>query len=84
MSRIPGAKVSVGVPPPSLSLGLNADDWKSFQFHFHDFASLDSRRGHRVDSPTFVCNGHQWRLGVFPGGNVEAIGGNISIYLHML
>jgi len=59
-------------------------EWKTFQFHFHDFANLSTTKGHFVASPKFTCNRHQWELCVFPGGANEAAEGQVSVYLRHL
>lgn len=77
-------KVSVGCPPPPSSLGLSGDEWKSFQFHFHDFAALSTTRSHYIDSPEFTSSGHQWQLKVHPGGDGGAVEGQVSVFLYYL
>ena len=81
MPRIKEANVSVGCPPSSSGSG---EEWKSFQFHFHDFANLATTKDHCVASPRFTCNGHQWELRVYPGGASEATEGNVSVKLKHL
>ena len=56
----------------------------SFQIHFHNFANLSTTRNHSIASPEFTCYGHQWQLGVYPGGDSDAAEGNVSIYLRHL
>ena len=74
-------KVSVGCPrEPS----CEDEDWKSFMFHFHDFTNLSTTRDDFILSPEFTCNGHQWILVVYPGGNSDAADGEVSIYLEHL
>ena len=53
----------------------------SFRIHFHDFANLSTTRGHRIASPEFTCNGHQWELRVYPGGDSDTAEGQVSVYL---
>ena len=67
MSRIIDGKVSLGRT--------------SFQFRFNDFAALDSTKNHYILSPKFTYNGHQWQLGIYPGGDSEADEGDVSAYL---
>ena len=76
--RIIEANVSVGYPPSSSGSG---EEWTSFQFHFDDFANLATTKNHYVASPKFICNGHQWRLKVYPGGDSNAEEGKVSAYL---
>ena len=73
-------KVSVGCPPPSSS----PEEWKSFQFHIHDFANLSTTKGHWIASPEFTCNGRQWELRVYPGGSEYAADGKVSVFLTQL
>eukprot|EP00986_Skeletonema_menzelii_P015449 scaffold11756_cov151-Skeletonema_menzelii.AAC.14 len=81
--RIRDAKVSVGCPLPSSS--GSGEEWKSFQFHFHDFANLTTTKKLFIASPEFSCNGHQWQLHIYSGGNHAAEGeGNVSAFLHHL
>ena len=60
------------------------EDWKSFMFHFHDFANLSTTTDHWITSPQFTCSGHQWELEVYPGGDSSADEGKVSFYLHHL
>ena len=73
---IEDAQVSVGCPLSSSSASV-----KSFQFHIHDFASLSAAEGDYIVSPKFTCNGCQWEVWVYPGGNYLAEEGNLSVYL---
>ena len=81
MSRQIEGKVSVGRPPPSSS-----EEWISFQFHIHDFASLSTTTDHYIASPEFTCKGHQWELLVYPGGKSDAAAarGKVSACLQHL
>ncbi len=78
--RIERAEVSVGccTLPSSPVCG---EEWNTFKFHFHDFANLSTEEDHFVASPKFICNGHQWELCVFPGGDDGAAEGKVSAYL---
>jgi hypothetical protein len=80
--RIEG-KVSVGGPPPPSS-SPSVKEWKSFQFHFHNFATLLSTTNHFIASPVITCNGHQWLLGLYPGGEDRATEGYVSAFLSYL
>jgi hypothetical protein len=80
--RIEG-KVSVGGPPPPSS-SPSGGEWTSFQFHIHNFATLDTTEDHYIASPKFTCNGHQWELVVYPGGEDRATEGNVSAFLSYL
>ena len=55
--------------------------WKSFQFHIHDFANLATTTSHYITSPEFTCNGRQWQLKIYPGGSSQAAEGKVSAYL---
>ena len=68
ISRI--RKIDVGTPPPSLS---KDDEWESIDVRYHDFENLTTTRNEAVSSPEFTCFGHQWRLGLYPGGNTTYI-----------
>jgi speckle-type POZ protein len=76
--RIEG-KVSVGCPPPDSS--RSGEEWKSFQFHFHNCATLSTTKDHFIASPEFSWNGHQWELQVYPGGDSGATEGYVSAFL---
>ena len=78
--RIKDAKVTAGYPISSSS--GSGEERKYFQFHIHDFANLSSTREHYIESPEFNCNGHQWELWVYPGGNIEAEEGKVSVFLY--
>ena len=79
--RIKDADVSVGYPLSSSS--RRGEEWKSFQFNFHDFAKLRTTKDHYVTSPKFTCNGHLWQLKIYPGGSNDsnAAEGKVSVYL---
>jgi hypothetical protein len=78
--RIKGT-VSVGCPPPASSQNGKDKEWKSFQFHIHNFAALSTTKDHYIASPEFTCNGRLWELELYPGGANEATEGNVSAYL---
>jgi speckle-type POZ protein len=83
MSRRIEGKVSVGFPPPP-SASPSGEEWKSFQFHIHNFATLITTKNHYIASPEFTCNGRQWQLRLYPGGESYATEGNVSAYLEYL
>uniref|UniRef100_A0A7S2KS34 BTB domain-containing protein n=1 Tax=Skeletonema marinoi TaxID=267567 RepID=A0A7S2KS34_9STRA len=60
--------IDVGNPPSS----PDESRYKSIQIHFHGFAYLPHARGRGIISPRFSMNGHQWELGVYPGGELHA------------
>ena len=64
-----------------VSVGRNSVEWTSFQIQFHDFSNLSTTKSHYIVSPKFTCNGHQWRLRVYPGGCNKAAEGQVSVYL---
>ncbi len=78
--RIKDAKVTAGYPISSSS--GRGEERKYFQFHIHDFTNLRTTRDHSIVSPKFTCNGHQWELWVYPGGNSEAAEGRVSLFLY--
>src|SRR5210317_2087058 len=55
--------------------------WKSFQFDVQNFKDLLTTKNHCVVTPEFSCNGHDWRLHIYPGGDDDATEGFVSIYL---
>jgi hypothetical protein len=63
IAKLIEGEVSVGCPPPSSS--LSGEEWTSFQFHFHNFATLSTTKGDYILSPKFTCNGHQWQLKLY-------------------
>src|SRR6056300_1169048 len=68
-TKIKNAKVSIGIA------------WHSFQFNLKYFRDLTSTKDHHVKTPSFSCNGHQWYLEIYPGGDEDADDGYMSIYL---
>lgn len=69
--------LDVGRPSPSSS----GKKWASFKILFHGFADLPSAVDQYTLSPEFICNGHKWRLRLFPGGDNLARQGYVSVYL---
>jgi speckle-type POZ protein len=69
--------LDVGKPPSS-----REDSWKSFNVLFHAFRDLSTEKEHAIDSPTFLCNGHEWFLRMYPGSCTDAENGQITIFLH--
>jgi speckle-type POZ protein len=67
--------LDVGKKPSS------GDSWESFKILFHRFADLPSAVGQMTRSPKFTCNGHDWCLRLYPGGDVHASAGYTSVYL---
>lgn len=55
--------------------------WKTLYFNLRDFRNLPTTRNHYVKTPEFSCNGHDWYLEIYPGGNHEANEGYVSIFL---
>lgn len=69
--------LDVGRPSSSSS----GEKWASFKILFHGFADLPSAVDQYTLSPEFTCNGHKWRLRLFPGGDNLASRGYVSLYL---
>ena len=69
--------LDVGKPPSS-----RKDSWKSFKVLFHAFRDLSTVKEHLIESPTFLCNGHEWHLCLYPGGTTDAENGQVSIFLY--
>jgi len=69
--RIDTNLTTLDVGRPSSSAG---EEWESFKILFHDFADLPSAFGQYTLSPEFACNGHSWRIALYPykrhGGRV--------------
>jgi hypothetical protein len=53
------AAIHVGTPSPDFQ------EWTSTKVYFHGFADLRKGGGY-VDSPTFSCLGHEWRIQIHP------------------
>ncbi len=70
-TKIENAKVSIAPPR-----------WKTLHFNVKNFKDLPTTRDHFVETPEFSCNGHQWALKIFPGGDDEATEGYVSIFIH--
>ncbi len=73
--------VDVGCPSSSYASG-ESERWQSFKILFHRFAELPSAVGQSTRTPEFTCNGHRWRLSIYPCGNGEqANAGSVSLFL---
>ena len=57
--------------------------WESFKILFHRFAALPSAVGQITYSPKFSCNGHEWRLLIYPGGDSQASAEYVSLFLQL-
>jgi len=68
-------ELDVGTPQN----GFN--DWTTVLVRFHGFADLPTTVGERVYSPQFSCLGHQWRLGIYPGGEEDSREGYVGVNL---
>ena len=82
MSSDTPINVHVGSPAAKFPM----DDVKLI--HFHNFESLTTVKGEFVESPEFMCAGHQWKLRLYPGGcentvhtPEESIDGMMAVYL---
>lgn len=65
--------VDVGTPP------YDSQDWETFTFYFHGFETLSAKKGHRVQPRQVSCFRDLWAIGIHPGGETSASGGNVSI-----
>ena len=70
---IENATVSAAPPP---------QQWKTFYFNVQSFSDLPTTTGHYFSTPEFSCNGHDWRLYIYPGGDEDAGEGYVSIFLN--
>ena len=68
----------IGVPPSELV------EWETWEFRFHEFRNLSTERGSLVASPEFTYRGHQWSLGLYPGGREDSSEGMVSVFLDHL
>eukprot|EP00984_Skeletonema_dohrnii_P004972 scaffold1761_cov78-Skeletonema_dohrnii-CCMP3373.AAC.5 len=59
------------------------EEWQSFKILIHGFADLPSAVGQYTLSPEFTCNGRRWCIQLFPGGNIHASAGNLSLCLKL-
>ena len=39
------------------------------QFHFHNFANLQQKRGYHINTNTIEAHGHLWKLRICPRGS---------------
>ena len=69
------SRVDVGTPPKDF------EGWTTANVCFHGFANLTTTRGEGVESPQFSCFGHQWRLEIYPGGDVNSGEGYVAVEL---
>ena len=70
--------LTLDVGHPSSSAG---EEWASFKILFHGFTDLPSAVDQCTRSLKFTCNGHRWCIRLFPGGNIHASGGYLSLRL---
>eukprot|EP00984_Skeletonema_dohrnii_P025216 scaffold14331_cov83-Skeletonema_dohrnii-CCMP3373.AAC.5 len=59
------------------------EEWQSFKILFHDFADLPSAFDQFTLSPKFTCNGHRWRIKLYPGGESQVREGYLSLVLQL-
>ncbi|EJK61215.1 hypothetical protein THAOC_18339 [Thalassiosira oceanica] len=71
-------EIHVGSPRGPLT------DWVMKKVHFHEFAGLTTERDEEVRSPEFSCFGHQWMVGIYPGGEEDSKEGYVAVYLYNL
>ncbi|EJK45070.1 hypothetical protein THAOC_36336 [Thalassiosira oceanica] len=69
-------EIHVGSPRGPLT------DWVIKKVHFHEFAGLTTERDEEVRSPEFSCFGHQWMVGIYPGGEEDSKEGYVAVYLY--
>jgi len=71
------SRVDVGTPSVSLS------GWTTTEVCFHSIAALPTTKSNEnvVISPEFSCFGHQWAIGLYPGGTSNSRHGNVGIRL---
>ena len=60
-----------------------ASEWKTIRTTFRNFAGLSSKRGDRTKSPVHECHGLDWRIELFPGGDVISSEENEYITLRL-
>lgn len=65
--------VDVGVPSARLLR------WESVMINYNRFAKMSTTNENFVESPEFSCQGNQWSLYVYPGGDAFASGGMVSV-----
>ena len=70
------APVAVGTPA-----GGFRDCWERRTVHFHGFEALTTTKGERVKSPEFTSLGHQWHVGIWPGGGRNSDDGMVAVCL---
>ena len=75
--RIQNAKVSIGCPPSP------REGWTSHRFNIREFRDLTNVKTQYAEAPEFTCNGHEWALEFYPGGNNLATEGCVSIYVSL-
>ncbi|KAL7448937.1 hypothetical protein ACHAWC_001050, partial [Mediolabrus comicus] len=69
------------MPPKKIKNAKVSIAWKSFHFNVPNFKDLPTTRDHFVETPLFTCNGHEWSLDIYPGGDDDAPEGYVSIDL---
>ena len=71
-------KADVGTPPSGFHR------WESAELCFHGFADLPTTLDNDMDSPVFLCLGHQWCLAVCPGGDAYSAAGEVTVCLNSM
>jgi hypothetical protein len=59
-------------------------EWIKFNFHFHNFESLDATKGTHLLSPSFKYFDHERSLKLFLVGCKDDRDGSNSVFLHYL
>jgi hypothetical protein len=67
----------IGTPPAKF------DEWETKTTYVHNFMDLshDKRGDNFVESPSFCCFGHEWKLRVYPGGLERSSSGWVIVGL---
>ena len=72
------AAVDAGTP----ALGFQV--WERTEVRYHRFADLPTTKGEVVQCPKFTCLGHEWSLGIYPGGQEVSDDGMVCVCLENL
>ncbi len=68
-------KVIVGSPPST------SEEWKTFDFEFHNYVNLPSKKGNKITSLVVEFGGCSWFLYLYPIGDPSTDDGVVSVYL---
>ena len=76
LRQLQSTRVDVGWRP------IGYRRWESAEVAFHGFEDLPATKRDYTRSPEFTCLGHQWRIVIYPGGDMRSKDGMVAAYLY--